>query len=193
MIILKNSKEKKQNITKKKLISYIIITIILGTIAYLLGTTIAKQVMKNKTQEENQVDFSDLTELDTVKKISLDEFLKIYNQLNEQYKIDKDKIQNNKITIDNIEFQFIENNQNLEIIAINYKEENENIKNIILTLMKANNNDIDDKSAKLLYDKTKQTLNEETKTSEYFQYKGIETSLKKKEDTYQFRVGRITK
>ena len=194
MITLKKNKIKKQKITKKKFISYILITIILGTLAYFLGSTIATQVMKNKHQKENKDNFSDLTKIDTIEEISLETLLDTYNRLmNQKYKIDKEKIENHKITINDIGFQFIEENQNIEIMTIEYKEETEDIQNIILTLIKANNNNIDENSAKLLYDKTKQTLNEQTKTSEYFQYKGIETSLKKKEDTYQFRIGRITK
>ena len=62
----------------------------------------------------------------------------------------------------------------------------------------ANNSDIDEDTTKLVYNKVFETLgktsDEKSKTSEFFQYKGLEFSLKEYQDNdykYSFRIGRI--
>ncbi len=193
---MKKTKQKKKNntFTKKKLISYCLITICLGTFAYFLGSGIAKQVMKSQHQKEQKMELNDLTDLDSLENISLSSFLEGFNQLVEDdYQIEENQLEDGKIKINSIDFSFIRKEQNLEIVAVDYQEESEEIKKIIIALIRANNEAIDEESANLLYTKTKETLDQESGSSQYFQYKGCETSLKKKGNTYQFRIGRITK
>ena len=63
----------------------------------------------------------------------------------------------------------------------------------------ANNDDIDNDTVDLIYNKVFETLgnttNDDSKTSEFFQYQGLEFSLKEYKDNdykYSFRIGRIT-
>ena len=63
----------------------------------------------------------------------------------------------------------------------------------------ANNDDIDNDTVDLIYDKVFETLgnttNNDSRTSEFFQYQGLEFSLKEYKDNdykYSFRIGRIT-
>ena len=64
----------------------------------------------------------------------------------------------------------------------------------------ASNNNITEETTDLIYDRVFETLgfteDEESKTSEFFQYQGLELSLKEYKDNdykYSFRIGRIIK
>ena len=66
--------------------------------------------------------------------------------------------------------------------------------------MERYNNSLEDEDIKMIYDSVIRTRDNEkkdnSKTSEYFQYKGIEANLKETingdKSIYQFRIGRIT-
>lgn len=196
---MKKKKKEKTKLTKKQIIILIIITIILGIICYFASTEITKSIIDHKTMEEKMKseDFKDLREVDTIDNISLDNLLNNYNDISDD-DIDSESIEDNKIKIDDIEIQFIINDENVSIISINFNKKNNTIKSIINNMIRANNGDISENTAGLVYDRVFETLgntsDEESETSEFFQYQGLEFSLKEYKNTeykYSFRIGRI--
>ena len=114
-------------------------------------------------------------------------------------KVNFDEINDNKIIIDDIEFSFVISNNNLSITSINFNKKNKKIKEVISNMIIANNENINEATTELVYDRVFETLgntsDEESKTSEFFQYQGLEFSLKEFKDNdykYSFRIGRIT-
>ena len=104
----------------------------------------------------------------------------------------------NSITINDNDITFyLDDDNNVTISKVDFKKKNNTAKNIIIGLIQANNEAVDKKTAKMIYDKVFETLgntkDDDSKTSEFFQYQGIECSLKyyKKEKLYSFRIGRI--
>lgn len=196
---MKKKKKEKTKLTKKQIIILVIITIILGIICYFVSTEITKSIIDHKTMEEKMKneDFSDLREVDTIDNISLDNLLNNYNDISNQ-DIDIELIKDNKIIIDNIEIEFVIKDNNVSIVSINFNKKNNTVKSIISDMIMANNGDIDEDTTKLVYNKVFETLgntsDEKSKTSEFFQYKGLEFSLKEYQDNdykYSFRIGRI--
>ncbi len=196
---MKKKKKEKTKLTKKQIIILVIITIILGIICYFASTEITKSIIDHKTMEEKMKneDFSDLREVDTIDNISLDNLLNNYNDISNQ-DIDIELIEDNKIIIDNIEIEFVIKDNNVSIVSINFNKKNNTVKSIISDMIMANNGDIDEETTKLVYNKVFETLgntsDEKSKTSEFFQYKGLEFSLKEYQDNdykYSFRIGRI--
>lgn len=196
---MKKKKKEKTKLTKKQIIILVIITIILGIICYFVSTEITKSIIDHKTMEEKMKneDFSDLREVDTIDNISLDNLLNNYNDISNQ-DIDIELIEDNKIIIDNIEIEFVIKDNNVSIVSINFNKKNNTVKSIISDMIMANNSDIDEDTTKLVYNKVFETLgntsDEKSKTSEFFQYKGLEFSLKEYQDNdykYSFRIGRI--
>lgn len=196
---MKKKKKEKTKLTKKQIIILVIITIILGIICYFVSTEITKSIIDHKTMEEKMKneDFSDLREVDTIDNISLDNLLNNYNDISNQ-DIDIELIEDNKIIIDNIEIEFVIKDNNVSIVSINFNKKNNTVKSIISDMIMANNGDIDEETTKLVYNKVFETLgntsDEKSKTSEFFQYKGLEFSLKEYQDNdykYSFRIGRI--
>ncbi len=196
---MKKKKKEKTKLTKKQIIILVIITIILGIICYFASTEITKSIIDHKTMEEKMKneDFSDLREVDTIDNISLDNLLNNYNDISNQ-DIDIELIEDNKIIIDNIEIEFVIKDNNVSIVSINFNKKNNTVKSIISDMIMANNGDIDEDTTKLVYNKVFETLgntsDEKSKTSEFFQYKGLEFSLKEYQDNdykYSFRIGRI--
>ena len=196
---MKKKKKEKTKLTKKQIIILVIITIILGIICYFVSTEITKSIIDHKTMKEKMKneDFSDLREVDTIDNISLDNLLNNYNDISNQ-DIDIELIKDNKIIIDNIEIEFVIKDNNVSIVSINFNKKNNTVKSIISDMIMANNGDIDEDTTKLVYNKVFETLgntsDEKSKTSEFFQYKGLEFSLKEYQDNdykYSFRIGRI--
>lgn len=205
----KKIKKEKKKLTKKQLIVLIIITIILGIGAYFLGTTLTKSYLDKKQKKANEIDFEEMTKLETIKNISIDKLIINYNKLLNEAGLDKYNILKEKLTkkenlyeytTNNITYVFQVEKKNVQITTIYYKEENDDNKEIIKLAIKANNSDLTDEDINNIYDsiiKTRANKEENnTKTSEYFQYKGIETNLKETivgdKSIYQFRIGRIT-
>ena len=202
-------KKKAKTRSKKRLILEIIITIILGIAAYLLGTVIAKNVMESKQPEENKTDIDfNFTNIETIDSIDIDTLIQNYNQLlNENnlssYQISIDELTANdygmELTKEDLKYSFQLENDQVNITMLDYKEKNDLTEQLSKLLIKANNLDLDDESINLLYEKTFETENttqEETYgLSEYFQYGGLEVSLKtylNQEYLYQIRIGRLT-
>ena len=192
--------KKKEKLTKKQIIILVIITIILGIICYTISTEITKSVIDHKTMEEKMKneDFSDLREVETIGNINFDDLISDYNEISDN-DINVDAMEDNKIKLDDIEIEFITSNNNVNIVSINFNKKNNTVKSIINDMIKANNQNISEDTADLVYDRVFETLgntsDDISETSEFFQYQGLEFSLKKYQDNeykYNFRIGRIT-
>lgn len=189
---------KKKKLTKKQIIILIVATIILGTLCYFISTEITKSIIDHKTMEERlrNEEYPDLIEPDTIANISLTDLVNNFNELNEE-DIVINNIIDNKININDIEIKFYLNEGNVNIISINFRNKKD-AKDIISNMIIANNENITEKTTTLIYDRVFETLgntnDEESKTSEFFQYQGLEFSLKQyinSEYEYSFRIGRI--
>ena len=196
---MKKKKKEKTKLTKKQIIILIVITIILGIICYFASTEITKSIIDHKTMEEKMKseDFKDLREVDTIDNISLDNLLNNYNDISDN-DIDISLIEDNKVKINDTELEFIIKDENVSIISINFNKKNNTVKSIISDMIRANNSNISENTANLVYDKVFETLDntsdEKSKTSEFFQYQGLEFSLKEYKNNdykYSFRIGRI--
>lgn len=193
-------KKKKQKLTKKQIIILIIVTIVLGILCYIISTEVTKSIIDYRTMEEKyqNEDFSDLTELDTISDISLQDFINNFNEISD-YKIDINNLIDNKIVINDIEIKFnLKDDNNINIISINFDKKSTDIKDLINDMIKSSNKEITEEIANLVYDRVFETLgntsDEKSETSEFFQYQGLEFSLKEYKDSnhkYSFRIGRI--
>lgn len=194
---MKKRKEKKK-LTKKQIIIIIIVTIILGIICYFASTEITKSIIDHKTMEEKlkNDDFASLRELDTINNITLEDLIKKFNDLSND-DINIDDINDNSININDIKISFYYQDENISIVSINFNKKSK-AKELISNMIRASNEEISEDTTELIYDRVFETLgnteDEESKTSEFFQYQGLEFSLKKYNDNdykYSFRIGRI--
>ena len=151
--------------------------------------------MEEKYQNE---DFSDLTELDTISDISLQDFINNFNEISDD-EIDINNIIDNVVTIKDTEIEFnLKDDNNINIISINFDNKSNDIKDLINDMIRSSNDEITEETADLIYDRVFETLgntkDENSRTSEFFQYQGLEFSLKEYKDSdykYSFRIGRI--
>lgn len=195
---MKKKKDKKK-LTKKQIIVLIVVTIVLGTLCYFISTEITKSIIDHKTMEERlrNEEYPDLIEPDTISNISLNDLINNFNEISEE-DIDINSIVDNKIKINDIEIEFYLNESNVNIISINFNKKSD-VQDIITDMIIANNENITEETTTLIYDRVFETLgntnDEESKTSEFFQYQGLEFSLKefkeKNNYKYSFRIGRI--
>ena len=192
-------KEEKKKLTKKQIIIIIILTIILGIICYFISTEVTKSIIDHRTMEEKKKkeNFYDLRDLDTIENIDLNTFISNYNEVSNS-DIGVEDIVDNTINIADMKINFATNNNYLTIVSINFAKKNKASKEIISNIIKANNRDINDKTIALVYDRVYETLgttsDDDSETSEFFQYQGLEFSLKKYKNSdykYSFRIGRI--
>ena len=193
-------KKKKDNkkLTKKQIIILIVVTIVLGTLCYFISTEITKSIIDHKTMEEKlrNEEYHDLIEPDTISNISLNDLINNFNEISEE-DIDINSIVDNKTTMNDIEIEFYLNEDNVSIISINFNKKSD-AQDIITDMIIANNENITEETSTLIYDRVFETLgntdDEESKTSEFFQYQGLEFSLKEYKSNnykYSFRIGRI--
>lgn len=193
-------KKKKDNkkLTKKQIIILIVVTIVLGTLCYFISTEITKSIIDHKTMEERlkNEEYPDLIEPDTISNISLNDLINNFNEISEE-DIDINSIVDNKTTMNDIEIEFYLNEDNVSIISINFNKKSD-AQDIITDMIIANNENITEETTTLIYDRVFETLgntnDEESKTSEFFQYQGLEFSLKEYKSNnykYSFRIGRI--
>ena len=194
-------KKEKQKLTRKQIIILIIVTIILGILCYFISTEVTKSIIDHRTMEERKKneDYSDLTDLDTIENIDLNTFINNYNEVSDE-DINSSDIVDNIININDTEIDLVINNNYLTIMSINFNKKNKSNKEIISNMIKANNMNINDHSIDLIYDRVFETIgttsDKTSETSEFFQYQGLEFSLKEYKDSdykYSFRIGRITK
>ena len=196
----KKEKKEKKKLTKKQIVILIVVTIILGIICYFVATEITKSIIDHKkiNKKMENDDFDSLRELDTVDDITLEDLINNYNELSDD-DIDYSNIDDNKVNIDNIEVLFdLKDDNNVNIVSINFKNKTSKVKDIISKMIIANKQDINEETTDLIYDRVFETLgnteDENSKTSEFFQYQGLEFSLKEYKDSdykYSFRIGRI--
>ena len=192
-------KEKKK-LTKKQILTLIIITIVLGILCYFISTEVTKSIIDHRTMEEKyqNEDFSDLTELDTISNLTLQDFINNYNEISDK-DINTNDIVNNVIVIDNIEIEFnLKDDTNINIISINFDKDSDKVKELISNMIIANNGELNEEITDLVYDRVFETLgnteDDKSETSEFFQYQGLEFSLKEYKNNdykYSFRIGRI--
>lgn len=198
----KKEKKEKEKLTKKQIIILIVVTIILGVICYFTATEITKSIIDHKTIEENlnSDEFDSLIQLDTVSDMSLEDLINNYNELSDS-DIDYESIEDNKVSVDNIEIEFyLKDDNNVNIVSINFKNKTSKAKELISNMIIASNSNISDDTTELVYDRVFETLgntkDQKSETSEFFQYQGLEFSLKEYKDSdykYSFRIGRIVK
>ena len=194
---MKKKKDKKK-LTKKQIIILIAVTIVLGTLCYFISTEITKSIIDHKTMEKRlrNEEYPDLIEPDTISNISLNDLINIFNEISEE-DIDINSIVDNKTNMNDIEIEFYLNESNVNIISINFNKKSD-VQDIITDMIIANNENITEETTTLIYDRVFETLgntnDEESKTSEFFQYQGLEFSLKEYKSNnykYSFRIGRI--
>ena len=194
---MKKKKDKKK-LTKKQIIVLIVVTIVLGTLCYLISTEITKSIIDHKTMEKRlrNEEYPDLIEPDTISNISLNDLINNFNEISEE-DIDINSIVDNKTNMNDIEIEFYLNESNVNIISINFNKKSD-AQDIITDMIIANNENITEETTTLIYDRVFETLgntnDEESKTSEFFQYQGLEFSLKEYKSNnykYSFRIGRI--
>lgn len=202
-------KETKKKLNKKDKIIIALLAIILGFCSYLLGTNITKNYLDKKEKENDKIDFSKMTKLETIENISLTKLLENYNNIIKEkglknYQVNSKNLEKKdnlyEYTTNDITFVFQVDNKYVSIMSIYYKEESDTTKEVIKAFLKANNNSLEDEDITMIYDSIIRTMDNEekdnSKISEYFQYKGIEANLKETingdKSIYQFRIGRIT-
>ena len=196
---VKTKKKETKKLTKKQIIILIIVTIILGILCYFISTEVTKSIIDHKTMAEKRENenYEDIIKIDTIANIDINTFINNYNEISNE-DISSSDIVDNVINIGDCEIEFVINDNHLSITSVNFNKKNKSNKEIIRNIIKANNKDIDDDSIDLVYDRvfeTKGTTNDDTgEISEFFQYQGLEFSLKEYKDNdykYSFRIGRI--
>ena len=196
---VKTKKKETKKLTRKQIIILIIVTIILGILCYFISTEVTKSIIDHKTMAEKRENenYEDIIKIDTIENIDINTFINNYNEISNE-DISSSDIVDNVINIGDCEIEFVINDNHLSITSVNFNKKNKSNKEIIRNIIKANNKDIDDDSIDLVYDRvfeTKGTTNDDTgEISEFFQYQGLEFSLKEYKDSdykYSFRIGRI--
>lgn len=192
-------KKEKKKLSKKQIIILIVVTIVLGVLCYYISTEITKSIIDHMTMEEKyeNEDFSDLTDLDTIDNISLDDLINNFNEISDS---DINDVKDNKAIVNDMEIEFnLKDDNNVNIISINFNNKNKNAKDLIRDMIIASDEAISEETTELVYDRVFETLgntsDEASETSEFFQYQGLEFSLKEYNDSdykYSFRIGRIT-
>lgn len=196
---VKTKKKETKKLTRKQIIILIIVTIILGILCYFISTEVTKSIIDHRTMAEKKENenYEDIIKIDTIENIDINTFINNYNEISNE-DISSSDIVDNVINIGDCEIEFVINDNYLSITSVNFNKKNKSNKEVIRNIIKANNKDIDDDSIDLVYDRvfeTKGTTNDDTgEISEFFQYQGLEFSLKEYKDSdykYSFRIGRI--
>lgn len=196
---VKTKKKETKKLTRKQVIILIIVTIILGILCYFISTEVTKSIIDHRTMAEKKENenYEDIIKIDTIENIDINTFINNYNEISNE-DISSSDIVDNVINIGDCEIEFVINDNYLSITSVNFNKKNKSNKEVIRNIIKANNKDIDDDSIDLVYDRvfeTKGTTNDDTgEISEFFQYQGLEFSLKEYKDNdykYSFRIGRI--
>ena len=192
----KNVKREKKKLTKKQIVILVIVTIVLGVICYFASTEITKSIIDHKTMNERLEEAREdsLMTVDTIENISLDDLVKKFNEISDN----KLEVKDNIATINDMKIEFYLDDNNVSITTIDFAKRNKNAKDLISNMILANNDTITDDTIDLVYDRVFETIgntkDEESKTSEFFQYQGLEFSLKEYNNNdykYSFRIGRI--
>ena len=192
----KKDKKEKKKLTKKQIIILVIVTIVLGVICYFASTEITKSIIDHKTMNERleKAREDSLMTVDTIENISLDDLVKKFNEISD----DKLDVNDNTTVIKDMKIEFYLDDNNVSITTIDFNKRNKDAKDLISNMILANNDTITDETIDLIYDRVFETIgntkDDESKTSEFFQYQGLEFSLKQYNEgdyKYSFRIGRI--
>ena len=192
----KKDKEEKKKLTKKQIIILVIVTIVLGVICYFASTEITKSIIDHRTMNERleKAREDSLMTVDTIENINLDDLVKKFNEISD----DKLEVDDNTAVINDMKIEFYLDDNNVSITTIDFAKRNKDAKDLISNMILANNSDITDETIDLIYDRVFETIgntkDKTSKTSEFFQYQGIECSLKEYNEgdyKYSFRIGRI--
>ena len=135
-----------------------------------------------------------LMTVDTIDNISLDDLVKKFNEISD----DKLDVNDNTTVIKDMKIEFYLDDNNVSITTIDFNKRNKDAKDLISNMILANNDTITDETIDLIYDRVFETIgntkDDKSKTSEFFQYQGLEFSLKQYNEgdyKYSFRIGRI--
>lgn len=192
----KKEKKEKKKLTKKQIIILVIVTIVLGVICYFASTEITKSIIDHKTMNERleKAREDSLMTVDTIDNISLDDLVKKFNEISD----DKLDVNDNTAVINDMKIEFYLDDNNVSITTIDFNKRNKDAKDLISNMILANNDTITDETIDLIYDRVFETIgntkDDKSKTSEFFQYQGLEFSLKQYNEgdyKYSFRIGRI--
>ena len=192
----KKEKKEKKKLTKKQIIILVIVTIVLGVICYFASTEITKSIIDHKTMNERleKAREDSLMTVDTIDNISLDDLVKKFNEISD----DKLDVNDNTTVIKDMKIEFYLDDNNVSITTIDFNKRNKDAKDLISNMILANNDTITDETIDLIYDRVFETIgntkDDKSKTSEFFQYQGLEFSLKQYNEgdyKYSFRIGRI--
>ena len=217
----KEKKNQKFSLLSKKekrifLIRYSIITIVLAILAYALATFVTTQIVKNIRKTGQTEDVHNILEnMDTSSPITVADFIDTLNQtLKEkklsyqiegeyqrnptfyQYTIDKEK----RITLylEPVQKQATQKAEILSMSAIfvpNQNKDEQKVQQLFTALLLANEHSLTEDEMKQLIKNVedKEQFKEENgiKTSEFYQYKGLEISMRITETETSYRVGRI--
>ena len=192
----KKEKKEKKKLTKKQIVILVIITIVLGVICYFASTEITKSIIDHRTMNERleKAREESLMTVDTIDNISLEDLVKKFNEISD----DKLDVDNNTAVINDMKIEFYLDDNNVSITTIDFNKRNKDAKDLISNMILANNDTITDETIDLIYDRVFETIgntkDETSKTSEFFQYQGLEFSLKEYNEgdyKYSFRIGRI--
>lgn len=192
----KKEKKEKKKLTKKQIVILVIITIVLGVICYFASTEITKSIIDHKTMNERleKAREDSLMTVDTIDNISLDDLVKKFNEISD----DKLDVNDNTTVIKDMKIEFYLDDNNVSITTIDFNKRNKDAKDLISNMILANNDTITDETINLIYDRVFETIgntkDDKSKTSEFFQYQGLEFSLKEYNEgdyKYSFRIGRI--
>lgn len=192
----KKDKKEKKKLTKKQIIILVIVTIVLGVICYFASTEITKSIIDHRTMNERleKAREDSLMTVDTIENISLDDLVKKFNEISD----DKLDVDNNTAVINDMKIEFYLDDNNVSITTIDFNKRNKDAKDLISNMILANNDTITDETIDLIYDRVFETIgntkDDKSKTSEFFQYQGLEFSLKQYNEgdyKYSFRIGRI--
>ena len=192
----KKEKKEKKKLTKKQIVILVIITIVLGVICYFASTEITKSIIDHKTMNERleKAREDSLMTVDTIDNISLDDLVKKFNEISD----DKLDVNDNTTVIKDMKIEFYLDDNNVSITTIDFNKRNKDAKDLISNMILANNDTITDETINLIYDRVFESIgntkDDKSKTSEFFQYQGLEFSLKQYNEgdyKYSFRIGRI--
>ncbi len=208
-VMKKQTNKEKKNYTWKQKTAYFGGILLIGVMAYFLGSGITKAIMRQQNSEKNKQQFDSAPYITTTKPLLFTTFLKQFNQyilekelpayqLKQEQFLEKEGVL--EIQLNDITFSFVVKEEVLELSAIQYAKETTISKQLAYGLMKANQVTLTEETIDLLYRRVietmEHTVNESESISEYFQYQGLEVSLyhrKKPTVFYQFRIGRLTK
>ncbi len=206
------SYKKKEKTSKKTIWKGLIFIILLGIPLYFGTSYLTTKIMdlSNKNSNSTQT-HSLLDNLETIQPISIESFLQQFNQILKEhslpYQVKKqfqrqsntyiytldDKI---RLYIEPVKKLASQSKETLQMSALLFSTDYENqeeMKSLLYCLFQANNKNLGQDEIEQILSNIEKTENqkEETSTSEFFQYRGLEASKQIDKDSIRYRIGRI--